>query len=338
MMSDFWLSSGYHLLDPQAGGRLGVTPEFIAAYLSRPEMMPPPEACAAERRLHAALLEAPDRPVSDAECAALADPDAAENFRIFLRYRDHLQRSGSVEAAYVALFQKAAPPLPAMFIDHLAAVILRGMLEGSGDAFRARAAELFFRLQKCTTQNGAILLADEETVEGLSRTGGFGALGSLVAQAGTPLRSVEMDILSRENADAYWARSDRHDMVLDFTFTRPGQDAFARVVEGWVARLLGADVEVQPVQTIRDERWVWHVGLDAGATEIMNALYEGRDPGGERLADILALFRMDFRDPSLMLPRVAGRPVYLGLARDGAGNLRMKPQNLIANLPLNRGS
>jgi hypothetical protein len=35
-----------------------------------------------------------------------------------------------------------------------------------------------------------------------------------------------------------------------------------------------------------------------------------------------------------VLPRVAGRPVYLALAMDAAKRLRMKPQNLVAGLPL----
>ncbi len=41
---DFWLSSGHHLLDRDADGRLLVTDEFLKAYLARPELLPPPEA------------------------------------------------------------------------------------------------------------------------------------------------------------------------------------------------------------------------------------------------------------------------------------------------------
>lgn len=337
MPNAFWMASGYDLLDRSDDGRLLAGEDFIRAYLSRPEMLPPEEACAAERRLHADLLHQPLRTVPTAELAGLADADARENYDIFLRFRDHLLKAGSVEAAYVGLFRPDAPPVPALFIDHLAAAILRDLLDGSRDAFRLRAAELFFRVQKATTQEGRILLADEETVEMLA-AGGFGSLGALVAQAGTALRSVDMDILTKENAAEYWGRSDRHDFVLDFGFTRPGQDAFARVIELWVERLTGAAVQVQPVQTIRDERWVWHIGLDAAASGIMNALYEGQSVEDDRLRQILALFRLEFRDPSLMLPRVAGRPVYLGLAMDAQGKVRMKPQNLVINLPLNSGS
>lgn len=334
----FWISSGYDLLDRSADGRLTVTEDFIRAYLSRPEMAPPDEACDAERSLHASLLAAPSRAVTTADLAALADADARENFTIFLRFRDHLLRSGNLETAYIGLIRPGAPAVPAMFIDHLAAAILRDLLEGRDNAFQARAAELFFRVQKATIQESRILLADEETVEMMAAGKGFGSLGALVAEAGTALRSVDMDILTKENAPQYWARSDRHDFVLDFGFTRASQDAFARVVEAWVERLTGVAVQVQPVQTIRDERWVWHIGLDTTSTAIMNALYEGKPVDEDHMRQVLALFRLEFRDPSLMLPRVAGKPVYLGLAMDHHGKVRLKPQNLVANLPLNPGN
>ncbi len=336
--TDFWLSSGYNLLDRNEDGRLVVTADFIRAYLSRPEMMPPEEACDAERALHARVLRDPERIVDARDLVDLADVDARENFAVFLRFRELLLKSGTVEAAYLSLFRPDAPQIPALFIDQLVAVILRGMLDGCADAFQLRAAELFFRIQRVSLHEGSILLADEEIVEGLGRTGGLGALGALVMQAGAPLRQVEMDILTRENSSQYWLRSDRHDMVLDISFARSGQDAFARVVEAWVRHLSGAEVQVQPVQTIRDERWVWHIGLDAEANAIMNALYEGQDVSPERLKNVLALFRLEFRDASLMLPRVAGRPVYLALGQSSDGTLRMKPQNLVVNLPLNAGN
>jgi hypothetical protein len=50
---------------------------------------------------------------------------------------------------------------------------------------------------------------------------------------------------------------------------------------------------------------------------------------------ILALFAVGFVEPGAMRPDVAGRTVYLGLAADEAGVLRMKPQNLLINMPLN---
>jgi hypothetical protein len=66
-VTDFWLSCGHHLTDREAGGGLLVTDEFLKAYLARPELKPPPEACAAERGLYAPLHAAPRRPVGGVE-------------------------------------------------------------------------------------------------------------------------------------------------------------------------------------------------------------------------------------------------------------------------------
>jgi hypothetical protein len=145
---------------------------------------------------------------------------------------------------------------------------------------------------------------------------------------------VELDVLSEANAAGYAERSDRFDMVLDVSFTRPGLDALCRVLEAWLAHLLGLAASIQPLQSARDERWAWHTGLDAEASAILNALYEGAEVPEDQLGRLLALFRLDFRDPIVVRPALRGRPVYLGMARDARGRLRLKPQNLIVNLPL----
>jgi len=333
-MPDFWRASGYDLLDRRDDGTLGITDAFIAAYLARPEMAPAAESCAAERALHSALLAEPRRMVTPVNLVAIRDRDARENYEVFLRFRDWLMRHGTAERAYRALFRAGTVPFPALFLDQLAAVILRGMLDGTEDAFRARAAEILYRTQKVTIENGAIFAADEETVAMYAKSGGFGALGRLVVEAGTRPRTVELDVLTPENAPAYWARSDRLDTVLDLSFARPGLDALCRVLETWVGHFFAVAVSIQPVQRIRDERWAWHVGLDAEATAILNDMYNGAAVDEARMARVLSLFRLEFRDSAVMLPRVAGRPVYLAMAMDGERRLRLKPQNLLVNLPI----
>src|SRR3954465_4224221 len=102
-MKDFWLSCGHHLLDRDTGGGLVVTDEFLKAYLARPELAPPPEACVVERTLHAALLSEPRRPVAAAEMAAIADADARENWPVMIAFRDRLLGHRTIEAAYLDL-------------------------------------------------------------------------------------------------------------------------------------------------------------------------------------------------------------------------------------------
>ena len=108
-MPDFWLSSGHHLLDRDEGGGLLVTDEFLKIYLARPELAPPPDACVAERSLHAALLGNPRRPVTVSEIAAITDADARENWSFMTSFRDRLIRHKTVEAAYLDLVRRYHP-------------------------------------------------------------------------------------------------------------------------------------------------------------------------------------------------------------------------------------
>jgi hypothetical protein len=48
------------------------------------------------------------------------------------------------------------------------------------------------------------------------------------------------------------------------------------------------------------------------------------------------LFELAFADPADMRASIAGRPVYLAMAMDAEQRLKLKPQNLLLNLPLAR--
>lgn len=332
-MAEVWRSSGLHLLE-RTGGGLVVTDDFLRAFLVRPELAPVDESCAAERRLHERLFAHPRGAVAPAEVSQLADSDAAANWQAFLAFRDRLLGKPSIAAAYLDLVIRGIAGIPPLFLDQLVHVLVQDALAGVRDPFRFRAAELLFREQRVTVRDGQIMLADEETVSMLSRTGGFGSLGRLLVDAEAPLRQIELDVLLPDTAQGYFARADRFDTVLDLGFTRPGLDALCRVLEAWVRHLLTVDVQVQPVAEIRDERWVWHIGLDAEASRILNALWQGETLDEDDRRRLLALFRLEILDRGLMLDRVRGRPVYLALAITGDGRLKLKPQNLLLNLPL----
>lgn len=327
-MSDriVWKSAGLHLTHRLENGWLAVAPDLLRAYYTRPEIHPVAESCAAERALFDRLMEHPDIAVAEADLAAIADRDTAANYALVLRFRDHLLAAGSVEAGYAALFRPGAPQVPPLFIGQLAHLILANLLRDESDAVTARAAEIFFRDQQAVTEEEQFLLADAEVVETRAQAG---ALVPLAAP-----REVELDKLTTRNAGAYWDRADRFDFALDFRYAEPGQDAFARLIERWVAHFLGLTVKIQPLKAVRDERWPWHVGLDAEATRILNALYEGRELPAEGQGRIAALFRMEIAEGDRVIERMRDRPVFLGLAVDAADRLRMKPQNLLVGLPL----
>ena len=336
-MSSFWRNSGFHLLKRGADGYLGVTDDFLRAYLQRPELAPVEESCDNERRLHAELMMTPRMPVSTAALVALADADARNNYQALLRFREHLLEAESAERCYLNFFRGQALDVPPLFLQHLTHVIAHNMLASVDDPYLVRAAELLFRDQVVTILDGAILLADDETVEMRQQRPEPSQVSLIeLAEGGAASApaTVELDVLGEKNAGQFWARSDRFDMVLDISFARPGLEALCRVLERWVMHFLAVEVRIQPTQKISDEGWVWHSGLDAESSEILNDLYQGNEISEERNERLLSLFRLEFRHASEMRPDLAGRPVYLGLAMTAERRLRMKPQNLLVNLPL----
>lgn len=334
-MPDFWSECGYRLLERAADGRLAVTDDYLRAYYGRPELELVAESCAAERALHARLMEAPRCAVGPAELAALADADARENYAVMLRFRDQLLAAPTLEAFYFDLFRRdvAVPP---QFIHHTTQVILRGLLEGLEDGLQARAAEAFFRPQSVSLEGGAVMLADEATVQSHASHAGLGNVGRLLRELQAPLKNVELDVLDERNHLEYFRRDERHDTVFAVNPGRPGALALARVLERWIEHFHGVQAKIEPVREIPDEDWVWHVGLDAEASAMLNDIYNGGEVDEDRMKRIIGLFRMEFSDPSALLPELAGAPVYAGLAMTPGGVLRMKPQNLLMNLPLAR--
>jgi hypothetical protein len=334
---DFWPSCGYRLLTAGADGRLTVTDDFLRSYLVRPELAPIRESCAAELALHDALLANPRKNVAADGLAAIADPDARENYGIWLRFRARLLAANSLEAAYVELFHGSGVDVPPLFVQQLTQVLLRHILGTDAAPMEARAAEMLFRPQKVAVlEDGAVMAADETTVELFATTGGFGSLGELLAQNKTPARAIELDVLDAENAEQYWDRDERHDLSISLNRGRPALDALARVLERWVRHFLAIDVAIKDERAIDDKQWVWHVGLDAEASGLLNDLYNDVEIDEQRLGRLLCLFRLDFANPADMRPAIAGRPVYLAMAMDGEHRLRLKPQNLLLNLPLAR--
>jgi hypothetical protein len=278
-------------------------------------------------------MESPRRTVSTQEISSLEDEDVKHNYGVILRFRDKLLEAGSVEGAYMSLF-KSPVDIPPMFVDQLAHVILRNILDGSDDPLRLRAAELFYREQKATIQEGHALLADLETVEMHASGNRYGSIGRLIVEAQGDLAQVDLDVLDRANAALYWERESRHDTVISVTYGRPALDALCRVIEGWVLHFLGLKILVKPIRKIEEQKWAWHVGLDAESSAILNELWAGGEVEPGRLRNILALFELRFDDPAAMRADLRGRSVYLALSCE-EGVVKMKPQNLLIGLPLN---
>ena len=327
---DFWLSCGHHLLDRDAAGGLVITDDFLRAYLARPELAPPEDACETERRLHKSLLDDPRRPVAADQVAVIADPDARENWEVMVGLRDQLARHRTLEAAYLDIVRRKLK-IPHIFLNQIVHLILRNVLDDCDDPFVLRAAELLFRTQKLTLHEGSLIAADEETIAGL----GNQPISPLVSMLGLP-PAAEIAVLSEENASSYWQRSDRFDMALDLTAGRRGLVALGIVAERWVAHLLGVQVNMEPLVEARDVSFIWYVGLDADATQLGDALWKGNELTDADRRRVVGLYRLTFADPLEVIDTLRDEPVYVMAAMTTDKLLRLKPQNLATGLPIRR--
>ncbi|TAG77617.1 MAG: hypothetical protein EAZ24_01415 [Burkholderiales bacterium] len=337
-MNDFWPACGYRFLQ-QKDGALIVTDDFLRSLYLRPEVAPIADSCDAELKLHDALMKAPRRDVASAELLTFKDADAQANYRVLLRFRDRLLAATTLEAAYLNLFKGDGVDVPPLFVFQLTQIFLRHVLGANtaADPLEARMGECLFRVQKISVlEDGAVMAADDEAIETYAETGGFGSLGELLKKQNTPTRSIDLDVLAADNKDAYWPRDERFDFAVSLNRGQPALDALMRVLEKWVKHFLGVEVEIKHRREIDDKHWVWHVGLDATASGVLNDLYNQSPVDEERMNRLLCLFELRFKNPTDMRQAIAGKPIYLAMAMDTENKLKLKPQNLLLNLPLNR--
>jgi Family of unknown function (DUF6352) len=331
---------------------------FWHALLARPELALVPESCRDERRLHDALQLKPLRPVKPEELAAIRDEDARGNYAMLLRFRDGVIKAGSLQAWYAQLFNAGQITLPPLFIDHAVKHILAELLEGQ-DAFTQRAAELLYRQQRVTVHEGRILSGDREALDTQNETGGLGDLGKFLLQNKMQVAggdSQTLQVLTRETAAAYEHNAAqpnyRHTWLLDLTHEQaaqvgPDQHSFeirlarsdsglaalSRALELWIAHFKGVQTRITPLSKVQDASWRWHTGLDTESTHILNALYEQQSLPDAQLKRLISLFRLDFLEAQDCQPELRNKPIYLGLAMNAQGLLKLKPQNLLLNLP-----
>lgn len=352
-MPPFWTACGHQHLTRDARGWLRPSPGYWRLWLQRPELALVPESCKAERRLHQALLDAPGMLVTPAALTALKDPDVRENYQRFLHFRDEVEAAGSLESAYMAWHTAGQIQMPPLFLDAVVQAMVCHMLADVQDPWVWRAAELLFRRQRITLEGGRVLSGDSDTLDSLKATGGLGEMGRLLVEGGATLKAVDVKVLHPDNAQAYWLQREGlgryaflldmthelhkqlpHGLVLNMAHAHSGLKALSQVLVRWVQHFLGVTVSIEPVQKVDDPAWRWHLGLDATATALLNDLYQGQVLQAERQQQFISLFKLRFEDPQDMRADVRGKPVYLGLAMNEQGLLKLKPQNLLLNLPL----
>jgi len=323
--------------------------DFFRPMLELAQLALVDESCTDERRLHEQLVAAPMRAVRADELAAIADADARENYAVFLAFRDAVIAAGSLESYYLRLVRGGPIAVAPAFIDAVVAAIVARLFDDSATAIERRAAQLLYRTQRVAIRDGRVLCADRDAADRASESAtGFDLVRQLIASAGEDASALP--VLGVANVREFDRAADPFSFVLDlsheivndlghglsFTMARSdsGMTALARVLERWIGHFLDVATTIRPLQRIDDAAWRWHVGLDAEATALLNDLYRGDAPDADRLQRLIGLFRLDFADPLEMRADLAGKPVYLGLAMSAEQTLKLKPQNLLVNLPL----
>ena len=338
-MSNYWPNSAYKTLLTSPDGQLLVTDDFLRTYLQRPELSLVPESCAAEQALHQRLTENPRTEITEQEIAAMADEDIQENYRVWLRYRTRLLAASSLEGFYMSLFKGDGVDVPPLFVMQLAQIFVRHILGGDAHPLEVRMGEIFFRTQKITVlEDSIVMAADEEVVARNAQAGESGNIMDLLKGKAMLTKSADLDVLYEENAAEYWTRNEDFDFAVQLNFGHEPINHFCRVLEKWIKHFLGVSVRITPMQQISDPKWSWHVGLDAAATDILNKLYNKELLEADELEKVICLFRLDFIDETAVTKVQQGKPVYLAIAMNDQQQLKLKPQNLLFNLPLARAS
>ena len=241
---------------------------------------------------------------SAGEVAAIADPDARENWQFVLAFRDLLLRHPTLEAAYLALVRSRSIVLPPLFVNQLVHVILRNALDGCEDPFVLRSAELFFRPQRIMPHEHSLLLGDEEVIGGRNPTPVLSLMSLLGAHDRRASRRAQ--------------RGERRQLLATQRTVRHGTGSHRRQAGAGCActshdaldfSLARIDIAIEPLTELRDAKLTWYVGLDSEATGIGDELWHG-----ETLDERTAASRA-CAVPSHLCRSCAGRPTLSGASR-----------------------
>ncbi|MFY7864762.1 DUF6352 family protein [Roseateles sp.] len=328
----FWQLGASSALSLGPQGWLCPGSAFLSLILRRPELALVAESCEAEIALHQALLIDPMACVQPDQLGSIQDADARDNFAMFVDFREALLAAGTLEAYYLEVLRSGRVRVPPLFLDSLVATVLGFVQRETLDAFQVRAGQLLYREQRLSLSEGRALCADSEALD--------------QRQAYAHSAAGLLDVLSPDNAADFWRQGESalyaldlthelskelvHGLSFKLTRSHSGLKALSQVLTQWLGHFLqtqeNESLSIEPLPQVDDSAWRWHIGLDAESMSLLNDLYEGRAVDSVRLGRLLSLFRLD-------APARSDKPVYLGLAMRTDGSLRLKPQNLLLNLP-----
>ena len=285
---------------------------FLWALLASPQLALVPESCAFEVNLHKALQASPLQKISDAELAQIADSDARDNYAFYQRVQTELVAAGSLKAYYWQLIKSEVVTVPPEVLDLLVEHIALPMMDETTNPVTDKNSAVQYAAAEWLYKRQAVHLED-----------------------GRVIHDVPKDSVSEPlDLSHGMANELSHGLIFRLSNANSGLKALSQVLEKWIAHMLQVEVTIKHVAKVDDPAWRWHIGLEATSTGVLNDLYLGNDVPEDRLKLLVSLFKLEFKNRSQMQDDVAGKPVYLGLAMDAEAQVKIKPQNLLLNLPV----
>lgn len=285
---------------------------FLWALLASPQLALVPESCANEINIHKALQASPLQKISDAQLTEIQDADARDNYAFYQRVQTELVAAESLEAYYWQLIKSEPVTVPPEVLDLLVEHIALPMMDRVTNPVTDKNVAVQYAAAQWLYQRQAVHLED-----------------------GRVIHDVPKDSVSEPlDLSHGMANELSHGLIFRLSNANSGLKALSQVLEKWIKHMLQIDVTIKHVAKVDDPAWRWHIGLEATSTGILNDLYLGNDVPKERLESLVSLFKLEFKNANQMQVDVAGKPVYLGLAMDANGFVKIKPQNLLLNLPL----
>ncbi|MFM1928553.1 MAG: hypothetical protein RIR28_1136, partial [Pseudomonadota bacterium] len=127
-MTVLWPSCGYERLQINDQNQLVVTDAFLSRLLQRPELSPVETSCETEYEIFNRLSETPRVAIPPESLAKIQNQDVADNYRVWLRFRDRLLAAPTLEANYKAFFQAGHIDFPPILVDDITQVLVRHVL------------------------------------------------------------------------------------------------------------------------------------------------------------------------------------------------------------------
>ena len=336
-MKNIWNTSGHSLLlnKNSKDKSLELSSQFLKSYLTRPELALSNESCEGEVKLHNDFKKKPLDSIKSIKNYNIKDKDTVYNWEAFKIFCDHLKRNSyKVIPSYINAFKynNIAP----LFIDHLTHIVSKEILWSINDCLIMRSAELFFRSQKILNKEDILYSVDEDVYNIKSKYYETKPLDKLFLENDKDIVDAGFIIIKEGDMENYIPYSDTFDTALDVTFSHSGLDALCRAMEMWINYFHNTICKIYPVQKINDPKWSWHTGLDKISSGILNDLYNSKNVSDIRIQNFISLFRLELSNNFPVSKHMKGKPIYLGLATDENKIFKLKPQNLIFNLPLTK--